>query len=297
MLFATVLAAPMGEREAVVLLKKARTSRFFCQGVLRKKHDNLFVTNQTRLVIDGLMFVSVTTCLFLKYWNSLKSVLSMTILRASSYESARKDFSGKFTYKGFISMCLSCIIICIKITMGAIMERRKYLGRANEKFIKTFTSQIIRIDEENISGYAALVKIEKAHHAFFVGNEDFKICIADNGYSELCWLPDNENWQVYAIYDDKNCIVEWYFDITRKNAVDEKGTPYADDIYLDAALMPDGRVLILDEDELRAALDNGNIAQDEFDMAYRVLNRLIEDKFISIDFMEQLCTRLFALFE
>ena len=168
------------------------------------------------------------------------------------------------------------------------MERRKYLGRANEEFIKTFTSQTIRIDEDGHHGYAALVQIAEVHRPMLVGEKDAQICIADDGYSELCYLPDNENWQAYAIYDNNGCIVEWYFDISRKNAITENGKPYCDDMYLDAALMPDGKILILDEDELLAARNSGNISQEEFDMAYNVLDKSLSEKIIGVDFMETL---------
>jgi hypothetical protein len=40
-----------------------------------------------------------------------------------------------------------------------------------------------------------------------VGEKDREICIANKGYSELCYLPDNENWMVWAIYYDKKRIV------------------------------------------------------------------------------------------
>ena len=177
------------------------------------------------------------------------------------------------------------------------MYKRKYLGRAHS-CIKTCTTQKIRVDEENFHGYAALIKIEEVHRPLFVGEKSSEICIYDNGYSELCWLPDNENWMLWALYDNHGCIIEWYFDITRINAVDEKsGEPYCDDLYLDAALLPDGKIIILDEDELIAARDNGDISQDEFDLAYRSLNRLLENKIISVEFMETLCSGLLALFK
>ncbi|MCL2774397.1 MAG: DUF402 domain-containing protein [Oscillospiraceae bacterium] len=177
------------------------------------------------------------------------------------------------------------------------MERRKYLGRAYKDYYKTFASKIIRINEEDVKGYVSLVKIEEVNRPLIVGEKGSEICLNDNGYKEISFLPDNENWKICAMYDDKGIIIEWYFDITRKNSIDENGDPYCDDMYLDAVLMPDGRILILDEDELRDALDNGNITQDEFDMACRVLNELIERKIISIDYMENLCSRLLALFE
>ena len=176
------------------------------------------------------------------------------------------------------------------------MERRKYLGKYNSKHIKTIASKIVRTDDIGIEGYAAHVQIQEVHQPYMVGINGEEICIADNGYSELVFLPDNENWQMTAIYDDGDDIVEWYFDITRKNAVDENGEPYCDDLYLDAALMPDGLILIFDEDELLNALSNRSIEQNDFDMAHSVMKKLIDEKIIDIAYLETLCSKLWSLF-
>lgn len=176
-----------------------------------------------------------------------------------------------------------------------MLERRKYLGRAYKNYYKTFTSKIIRVEETDIVGYASLLKIDEVNQPFLVGEKGAEICLADNGYSEIDFSPDNENWKLSAIYDSHGNIVEWYFDITRKNAIDEDGNPYCDDLYLDAALMPNGQILIFDEDELRNALSNGSINQDEFDMAYRVLNEIIENHIIDLSYVKTLCSRLASL--
>ena len=176
------------------------------------------------------------------------------------------------------------------------MERRKYLGRYDKDFIKSIVSRIVRTDDIGIAGYAAYVYIQEVSRPYMVGAKGSETCIADNGYSELTFLPDNENWQMTAIYDNYNAIIEWYFDITRKNAVDENGNPYCDDLYLDAALLPDGRILILDENQLQNALDNESISQQDFDMAHDVLKKLIDEKIIDIAYMEAFCARLQTLF-
>jgi len=175
-------------------------------------------------------------------------------------------------------------------------ERRKCLGRYDKDFILSIASEIKRTDPIGHNGYASLIKINEVAHPFMIGEKGAEICIADVGYSELTFLPDNEKWMLTAIYDNHGAIVEWYFDITRKNALDENGTPYCDDLYLDAALMPDGRILIFDEDELQAARDSGFVTPEEFDMAYTVLKRLIADKIIDVAYMQNLCEQLMALF-
>ena len=172
------------------------------------------------------------------------------------------------------------------------MERRKYLGHVNNYYIRSFSSQIVRVNEEDIKGYAALIKIDEVNHPLIVG----KTCLYDDDYSEINFLPDGEHWQLSALYDNNGDIIEWYFDITRVNSVDEKGNPYCDDLYLDAALMPDGQILILDEDEIKDALDNGLITRKEFDMAYDVLNEIKKNRIIDVAYMKALCSRLRLLF-
>jgi predicted RNA-binding protein associated with RNAse of E/G family len=176
------------------------------------------------------------------------------------------------------------------------MERRKYLGRYEKDFIKSILSKIVRVDETDIAGYVSLVQIQEVNHPCIVGEKDTRVCIADNGYSELTFLPDNENWQLTTIYDNHNNVVEWYIDITRKNSIDEKGNPYCDDMYLDAAILPNGRILILDEDELQEALDKGGITQTEFDMAYHVMDTLRENKMLDAAFLQSFCTKLRVMF-
>jgi predicted RNA-binding protein associated with RNAse of E/G family len=157
------------------------------------------------------------------------------------------------------------------------MERRKYTGKPNKKYIKSSDSKIIRIDDINIKGYVAFLKIFEVNVPFYVKLNDKKICLYDNGYSELNYLPDNQNWQMYALYDNNGKIIDWYFDITKENAIDEEGNPYCDDLYLDIVLMPDGQVIILDEDELFDSYNNEIINQNEYILAYKIKNELINN--------------------
>ena len=147
-------------------------------------------------------------------------------------------------------------------------ERRRYIGRTSKDLFKSYTSEIIRVDQSDLSGYAAHVKVIEVNRPFIVGEKGAELCIGDVGYSWIQFLPDNEKWGLCAIYDNHGDIVEWYFDIVRKNTVDEEGSPYCDDLYLDLAVMPDGRILIFDEDEL------------------------IDRKIASVNYLETLCSRL-----
>jgi predicted RNA-binding protein associated with RNAse of E/G family len=174
-----------------------------------------------------------------------------------------------------------------------VNERRKYLGHPYKDYIKTSSSRIARVDQGALKGYASYLAIKEVNRPLIIAPDagGAEICLYNNGYSEICFLPDNDNWMLWALYDNNGKIIEWYFDITRKNRVDEKGNPYCDDLYLDIVLMPDGKTIILDEDELQNALDNGNITKDEYDMAYRVKDELLK-KIVNIPCIETLCGEL-----
>jgi len=171
------------------------------------------------------------------------------------------------------------------------MARRKYIG-SNDRF-KAFSSKIIRVDEKNLKGYAALIKIEEISAPLIIGGT----CLYDNGYSQINFLPDGEFWYLSAIYNENGNVIEWYFDITEKNALDEEGNPYCEDLFLDVALMPDGEIKVLDEEEIKDALDNGSITPQQFAMAYGVLNNLYEKKILNVEYMETFCSRLRLLLE
>jgi len=172
--------------------------------------------------------------------------------------------------------------------------RRRYIGKMNRDLFKSYTSKIIRVDEESMHGYAAHIKILDVERPFIVGDG---VCIGDAGYSWTQFMPDNENWALCAMCDNHGNIIEWYFDITRENAVDEKDSPYYEDLYLDLVVMPDGRVLVFDEDELQDAYENNEITANEFHMAHRVKDELIERKIADADYLEALCSRLLTLFK
>jgi len=170
------------------------------------------------------------------------------------------------------------------------MERRRYMGCSN--YFKTFSCEIKRIDEEGISGYVGFIKIEEVHRPLIIG----ATVLYDQGHSVINFLPDESHWYLTAIYDKEGDIIEWYFDITKKNAIDEEGKPYCDDLYLDAVLLPDGEVLILDEDELNEALNSEEITQLEFELAYITLD-ILKNKFLDVSYMESFCSQLQRLLE
>ena len=79
------------------------------------------------------------------------------------------------------------------------------------------------------------------------------------------------------MFDDNNNLIEWYFDMIKTNGV-ENGVPYIYDLYLDLVIKSNGKEVVLDEDELKEALNNRDISKDDFNMAYKTMKK-IQDKY------------------
>lgn len=149
-----------------------------------------------------------------------------------------------------------------------------------------------RIDNEYFNGYVCLVKIKNVEKPWLISNDGFNVCILDENYEWLEIYPDNEKYAITVMYDDKQNLIEWYFDMIKSRGI-ENGIPYIDDLYLDLVIGPKGEKVVLDEDELKNALDRNEITLEEFEMAYMTLRKL-ENKYVeNQEELIELTTKLF----
>ena len=130
---------------------------------------------------------------------------------------------------------------------------------------------------------------------FFVGGEKCNIAVKkliklkepfvissgktlmDDGYYIIEVVPHDENYGMRVYLDDKKNILQFYFDISLGNGVDEETKiPYYDDLFTDVTIT-DGKVAVLDEDELLDALNSGRISKDDFDLANRATEKLLAE--------------------
>lgn len=137
----------------------------------------------------------------------------------------------------------------------------------------------IRVDEDFFKGYACFLKLQNIEKPLIVNNGKESICIRDNDYEWIEVYPDNGKYAITIMFDDNNNLIEWYFDISKEIGI-ENGIPYEDDLYLDMIITPNGEKIVIDENELLEARDNGDITQDDVDSAYQTLREL-EVKYVS----------------
>lgn len=168
--------------------------------------------------------------------------------------------------------------------------KRRYANKVKGEYIQK------RIDEEFFKGYVAFVKIKDVQNPLIVNDGEKDVCIKDNDYEWFEVYPDNEHYVITIMFDDKNNLIEWYFDISKEVGI-EDGIPYEDDLYLDMVLAPDGRVFILDEDELQDALNKKEILQSDVDLAYNTLNVLKNRYTNNLDELKELTNRISDIFK
>ena len=151
--------------------------------------------------------------------------------------------------------------------------RKRFAYKSDDQY------QQITVDETFFKGVVCFVKLQNVAKPKYIENGKEKLCIIDNGYSLIEAYPDNGKYALTIMFDNRGKLIEWYFDIAKSVGI-ENGIPFEDDLYLDMAIMPDGKKIILDEDELLAARIEGIISQEDMDSAYNTLWEL-EKKYAS----------------
>lgn len=153
--------------------------------------------------------------------------------------------------------------------------KRRYAEPKNHKSIVEYDFNTDYIDTDEYSGYVSIIKIKKVKEEWFVPRDDGKQeCILANGYYWLIFHPDNQKFAITALYNENKEIVEWYFDMV-KNISTENGMPYMDDLYLDLVITKSGEIYILDENELKQAIEEKDITDLDYKLAHDTLDMLL----------------------
>ena len=154
------------------------------------------------------------------------------------------------------------------------MLKRKYANRADWNRILQKNYAQSYLDTKEFKGYIALIDMVKVASPLYVNHEEENICIVDDGYMWLQQFPSNSNHAITTTFDREGNIVYTYIDICLRNG-EENDIPYMDDLYLDIVILPSEKTFLLDEDELEEALQNGEIDQTQYDLAWKETNTLM----------------------
>jgi len=132
------------------------------------------------------------------------------------------------------------------------------------------------IDTPEFKGYVTKLVLKKVKKPLYVFMHRNKLKVADDGYVWYMLFPDDEHYSLTAMADDEGNFVQFYFDIVFKNELNEDGVPGFDDLFLDVVFTKDDSIL-LDEEDLSAALREGLIDPDTADLAYFTAMKILNE--------------------
>jgi len=145
------------------------------------------------------------------------------------------------------------------------------------------------LDEDDY--FISVKKLIKVDEKFIIGDN---LCVMDDGYYVVEIVPKNENYAMRIFLDDKQKPLEYYFDICKNNGLDPVSlVPFYDDLYLDITVR-DGKINILDEDELQKAYDEKDITDDDYNLVMLVKENLLNEisnnsnRFMNMDYSKYL---------
>lgn len=154
---------------------------------------------------------------------------------------------------------------------------------------KEFTFKTFKFDE--FEGIVSLSKLNKLTAPLVIKYEFGDVLIADNNYKHLQFAFKNQNFWLTAMYDDKEQLIELYFDITNGNYFEDLSNPYFYDLFLDIVVTKDKKIYIVDEYELKMALNDKIITLKEYEKAQEtakwLYNYIENNKNFIIDFCYQ----------
>lgn len=126
------------------------------------------------------------------------------------------------------------------------------------------------------SGAVGLLRLEEITSPLTVTVLDEKITLVERNYKWLQFAFSDKPVWLTVMLDHEDRILQYYFDITWGNFINSEGTSWFYDLYLDVVMLPDGRILLLDEDELGEAMEERIIDRRQYDMACQTAENLMK---------------------
>lgn len=172
--------------------------------------------------------------------------------------------------------------------------KRKELGRYHWKNILERRDFHCCWEQNGQKGEAALIHIMKAAKTGIGQFRGEPVVIYQDDYHWLQVAMEDSHWWLTAMVDAQGNITQYYFDITLENQLLQSRDSWFTDIYLDVVMMPDGRLDLLDEDELDAALESGDISAEQHKLAHQWADELMDNLPKNLARLQEFCKKLYG---
>ena len=155
--------------------------------------------------------------------------------------------------------------------------RKKSIAKTYLRDVKDY--QLAICEKKELNAFISVKQIRTIQSPFTILDpKGREVTLIDSGYHIVEFTPMGTFWNGRAFLDEERRVVEYYFDMSLQNGV-EDGIPFYDDLYLDVIYDPkeDGFLLTDDLDELDAALAEGTISKDEYKLALKTGEMILSE--------------------
>lgn len=171
--------------------------------------------------------------------------------------------------------------------------KRKELGRYHWKNVWKRRDCHCCWEANGLQGEAELIHILQAAKKGIGCFRGEDVVIYQDDFYWLQIAIPGVHWWLTVMLDAQGQIVQYYFDITLENHLLQSPDSWFWDLYLDVVMMPDGRMDLLDEEELLQALAEGEISRQQFQDASMWADDLMAVLPSSRLQLQQFCMALF----
>lgn len=173
--------------------------------------------------------------------------------------------------------------------------KKKYINRKKWSRVLDSKFGFCKLNEKNITGVAGLLFIKQVKEPLIKKyKEDLELKIVDNNNYWLQIGIENSNYWITAMYDDKKNLIQYYIDITDRNII-KNSDSYFIDLFLDVVITINEEGIILDEDELEAALKQNVINKKQYEVAYLKAKEILENIQQKKKELDTICNKYFDI--
>ena len=113
------------------------------------------------------------------------------------------------------------------------------------------------------TGMEAVYRVAEIDCPLNVGTEEHPLIVSDRDFWWYIMAPKDSFVWLSSAFNRERELIEIYIDITAGSDFTDPVNPCYKDMYLDVVVSPEGRVKVLDADELEEAAREGKITEEE----------------------------------
>lgn len=153
--------------------------------------------------------------------------------------------------------------------------KKKLMSRSNWLRVNDRSYVYDTIESSLFTSAVGLIHIKSVSEPSIKHYLNKAVKIVDNDFYWLQFAPKEKQFWLTVMFNEKEELIQYYFDITKENIILDNGESYFYDIFLDIVMLTDGNLFLLDEDELEEALNENTITKDEFVKAHEVADDIM----------------------